>query len=347
MTEAAPTRVRQLTLHGHQVSWREAGPADAEEVVLLLHGIAGSSETWEQVLPGLAGRGLRVIAPDLLGHGESAKPRGDYSLGAYASALRDLLRVLGHDRVTVVGHSLGGGIAMQFVYQFPELVSRLVLVGSGGLGREVSPFLRAVALPGAEWVLPLLAHRRIVSTLGRVGRALSFLPVLGRPDVTEAARGFASLAHSDARTAFVHTARSVIDLGGQRVDARDRLYLAEAVPLLLMWGGRDPIIPVGHGVEAHDLVPGSRLEVFARAGHFPHRDEPARFVEVLADFIASRPPAEVDQLEARRRLLRGGPRLAVADQPVGGPSSSAGTTRKGNGAASSSGSSPTTEATST
>jgi len=295
---------REMTLHGHRVTWREAGPADAPEVVVLLHGIAGSSGTWAEVMESL-GPGVRVLAPDLLGHGESAKPRGDYSLGAYASGVRDLLQALGIGRVTVVGHSLGGGVAMQFAYQFPERCGRLVLVASGGLGREVSPLLRAVALPGAEWVLPLLAHRRVVGGAAVVGRLLRRLPVLSRPDVAEAARGFASLSETDARTAFMHTARSVIDLRGQRVDARDRLYLAAGLPMLVVWGARDPIIPAEHGVGAHERAPGSRLELFERSGHFPHRDEPARFTAVLRDFLATTEPAVLDPASLRESLLRG------------------------------------------
>src|SRR4029453_7765057 len=141
--EAATTRWTKV--HGHDVAYRQAGEGP---LLVMIHGIAGSSGTWGPVMPLLAER-YTVIAPDLLGHGESAKPRGDYSLGAYASGVRDLLAVLGHERVTVVGHSLGGGIAMQFAYQFPERVERLVLVSSGGLGREVHLLLRAAALPGS------------------------------------------------------------------------------------------------------------------------------------------------------------------------------------------------------
>src|SRR4051794_36290078 len=118
----------ELELHGQRVSYRVAGSGPA---LLLLHGIANSSETWARVAPLLSDR-FTVIAPDLLGHGESAAPRGDYSLGAHASGARDVATSLGHDRVTVVGHSLGGGIAMQFAYQFPERTERLVLVSSGG-----------------------------------------------------------------------------------------------------------------------------------------------------------------------------------------------------------------------
>ena len=130
-----------VVLHGHRISYRSAGTGSA---VLLLHGITSSASTWDDVLPWLAERHT-VVAPDLLGHGQSAKPRGDYSLGAHANGLRDLLGVLGHERVTVVGHSLGGGIAMQLAYQFPELCERLVLVSSGGLGRDVHALLRAAA----------------------------------------------------------------------------------------------------------------------------------------------------------------------------------------------------------
>src|SRR5258707_2606983 len=142
---------REITLHGNRVGYRTAG--DGPEVIVLVHGITGSSETWAEVIPAL-GEEFTVVAPDLLGHGQSAKPRGDYSLGAYASGVRDLVASLGHDHATVVGHSLGGGVAMQLAYQFPERCDRLVLVSSGGLGREVPPPPRPAALPRSGVVLP-------------------------------------------------------------------------------------------------------------------------------------------------------------------------------------------------
>src|SRR6185312_15150243 len=164
--------LQEIELHGHCVAYRAAGSGP---VIVLVHGITSTSATWERVMPALAKR-FTVIAPDLLGHGGSAKPRGDYSLGAYASGIRDLLVALGHERATFVGHSLGGGVAMQLAYQFPERCERLVLVDSGGLGSEVHAVLRAAALPGAEWVLPLLCAagvRDVVDAtarfFGRVG----------------------------------------------------------------------------------------------------------------------------------------------------------------------------------
>ncbi len=276
---------REIALHGHRVTYTEAG---AGPLVVLLHGIAGSSRTWDAVVPRLAER-AHVIAPDLLGHGESAKPRGDYSLGAYASGVRDLLTALGYDAATVVGHSLGGGVAMQFAYQFPERCERLVLVSSGGLGREVTPFLRAVTLPGAEFVLPVIAHRRILDGLRSVGSVLARLPLPASPSLREVARGYGSLVDTEARAAFVHTARSVIDVRGQRVDATDRLYLAHDLPLLVVWGGRDSFIPVAHAHRVAELVPSAQVEVFEQAGHFPHVDEPVRFAGVLNSFLAATP----------------------------------------------------------
>jgi pimeloyl-ACP methyl ester carboxylesterase len=294
--------IEEIRLHGHRVTYRRAGWGP---VVVLVHGITGSSATWEHVIEPLAEH-YTVVAPDLLGHGESAKPRGDYSLGAYASGIRDLIAAIGHDRATVVGHSLGGGVAMQMAYQFPERVERLVLVSSGGLGREVNLMLRAATLPGSELVLPLLAHSRVLSASTAVGGFLSRLGMRAGPDLEEIWRGFSSLNDVGARAAFIHTLRGIVDPGGQRVNATDRLYLAERVPTMLLWGERDPIIPVRHGRAAAELIPGSRFEAFASAGHFPHRTDPRAFVRTLEDFIETTEPAEVNEDDFRELLRSGG-----------------------------------------
>jgi pimeloyl-ACP methyl ester carboxylesterase len=277
----------ELTLHGHRVTYRTAGSGP---VLVLLHGIANSSETWERVAGALAGR-FRLIAPDLLGHGESATPRGDYSLGAHASGVRDVLTALGYDRVTVIGHSLGGGIAMQFAYQFPERCERMVLVSSGGLGREVHLLLRAAALPGADWVLPLLTSRELLAVGRALGGLLRRIRLAPDGDLKVLAHGFASLDNAGSRQAFLHTVRSVIEPTGQRVSAHDRLALAALLPTLIVWGERDSIIPATHGVAAHEAMPGSRLELFPDAGHMPHDDDPDRFARILADFCDSTEPA--------------------------------------------------------
>jgi pimeloyl-ACP methyl ester carboxylesterase len=296
--------VHHVELHGHDVSYRTAGSGP---VVLLVHGVAGTSEQWADVAPVLAEE-FTVLAPDLLGHGQSAKPHGDYSLGAYAVSLRDLLVVLGHRRATIVGHSLGGGIAMQFAYEYPVFAERMVVVSSGGLGREVHPLLRAATLPGAELVLPLLAHQRVLGAGGAVGQILARLGLRAGPDIAEMARGYASLADAEARAAFLHTVRAVIDYTGQRVSAADRLYLTGLLPTLIVWGRRDPLIPAVHGEFAHGQMPGSRLEIFEDAGHFPHLDDPIRFAALLRDFLEETEPAEFefsdeDLDELRQRIL--------------------------------------------
>src|SRR3954452_18390306 len=229
---AEDLELQEIELHGHRVAYRCAGSGPA---VVLVHGITSTSATWERVMPYLATR-FTVIAPDLIGHGQSAKPRGDYSLGAYASGVRDLMVTLGHESATFVGHSLGGGVVMQAAYQFPERCERLVLVDSGGLGREVNVLLRAATLPLSEVVLPLLASTRLLGAGRAVGRLLDRLGLHPGTDIAELARGHASLEDPEARAAFVHTLRTIVDPMGQRVNASDRLYLAENIPFLLIWG---------------------------------------------------------------------------------------------------------------
>ena len=294
-------QLRRISLHGERVAYRQSGEGP---VLLFVHGITSDSSTWSRVLPSLA-REFTVVAPDLMGHGSSAKPRGDYSLGAQASVLRDLLAALGHERATLVGHSLGGGIAMQLSYQFPELCERLVLVDSGGLGRDVSPLLRAAALPGSEYVIPLRAATRLLDAGRLAAGALGRVGLRFGTDIEQMARGHATLADPATRAAFLHTLRSVVEFGGQRVDASSRLYLARHMPFLLIWGAHDTIIPAAHGQATQALVPGSRLELFARSGHFPQLDEPELFVEVLRDFLAETEPATLDA-DSWRQLLKVG-----------------------------------------
>jgi pimeloyl-ACP methyl ester carboxylesterase len=294
--------IQHLTVHGHQVGFRMAGEGP---LIVLLHGITSTSHVWTNVISRLADR-YTVVAPDLLGHGGSAKPRGDYSLGAYASGARDLLGALGFERGTVVGHSLGGGIALQFAYQFPEYCERLVLVASGGLGKEIHPLLRAAALPGSEIVLPLLTPGWALRAGATAAAALERVGLRAGTDLVEAARGYSTLAEQGARNAFVHTLRGVIDWDGQRVSATDRLYLAEKVPTMLIWGTEDPIIPLRHGRKAHELIPASRLVEMPGAGHWPQLEDPDWFASELAEFIETTEAHTFDP-DHMRDLLRHGP----------------------------------------
>ncbi|MCF6508418.1 alpha/beta fold hydrolase [Blastococcus sp. MG754426] len=291
---------RSRIVHGHKRAFLLAGEGPP---LLLLHGIGNNCQTWAGVIDRLAEEHT-VIAPDLLGHGDSDKPRGDYSIAAYANGMRDLLSVLDVERATVVGHSLGGGIALQFAYQFPERCQRLALVGSGGLGPELSAGLRAATLPGAELVVgalaevsgPLRGGLRVVEALGR---AAGWRRV---GDLAEAVDALLALQDAEARRAFLRTLRGVVDVRGQAVTALDRLYLADSVPMLVIWGGRDPIVPAQHAETVRTAVPSARVEVFEDAGHWPHLDEPDRFCDVLLDFVATTEPADHD-LDSWRRLL--------------------------------------------
>ena len=277
--------LEHVSIHGHDVRYRRGGDGP---VILLIHGIAGSSRTWREVGPALAAHHT-VIAPDLLGHGESAKPVGDYSLGAYASGLRDFLAIVGISRATVVGHSFGGGVAMQLAYQHPECCERLVLVASGGLGREVSWMLRLMALPGSGVLFPLVFPPFVRDRGNDVGRFLHRHGIRSAR-VDELWRSYSSLAESPNRRAFLRTLRAVVDAGGQVVSAIDRLYLAASMPTLIVWGEHDDIIPVSHAHAAHGAIPHSRLEIFGGAAHFPHAEQPERFADVLCDFLATTSP---------------------------------------------------------
>ncbi|MCT7659526.1 alpha/beta fold hydrolase [Mycobacterium deserti] len=300
--EVTPT-LHFRTVHGYRRAFRVAGSGPA---ILLIHGIGDNSTTWSTVQTKLAQR-FTVIAPDLLGHGKSDKPRADYSVAAYANGMRDLLSVLDIDRVTVVGHSLGGGVAMQFAYQFPQLVDRLILVGAGGVTKDVNVALRFASLPGASEALALLRLPLVLPALQIAGRAAGAAfgsSGLGR-DLPEMLRILADLPEPTASSAFARTLRAVVDWRGQVVTMLDRCYLTSSVPVQLIWGSGDSVIPVSHARMAHSAMPGSRLEIFDGSGHFPFRDDPDRFVEVVERFIDSTEPAEYDQ-EYLRGLLRTG-----------------------------------------
>ncbi len=293
-------------IHGRRMAYRDTGGAGP--TVLLVHGITNSSSSWEPVTQRLAAS-HRVLAPDLPGHGDSDRHQGDHSLGAHASVLRDLLLITGADRATLVGHSLGGGIVLQMAYQFPDLVERIVLVSSGGLGRDVGLLLRAATLPGAERVIGIGASPPIARAGAFVGSVLGRFGVKPGPDIAEVLAGVASLGIRQRREAFVRTIRTVVSPRGQRVNANDRLYLAEGTPTLLVWGDRDPIIPADHGRAAAAAMPGSRFELFEGAGHFPQLNDPDRFASLLADFIADTEPATLDTEAVRQRILARGPRV--------------------------------------
>jgi pimeloyl-ACP methyl ester carboxylesterase len=283
------SELKFMELHGDRVAYRDAGQG---EVLLLIHGMAGSSATWRAVMPQLSKK-FRVVAPDLLGHGESAKPRGDYSLGAFAVWLRDFLDELGVSQATVVGHSLGGGVAMQFVYQHPDYCQRLVLISSGGLGPDVGWVLRLLSAPGAELVLPVIAPQPVL-TVGNKLRSLLTGAGIQSPRGAEIWSAYSSLSDRWTRQSFLRTLRSVVDYRGQAVSALNRLQLRAELPVMAIWGDRDSIIPVDHAYAAQQARTDSRLEVLPGVGHFAQVEAPMQVVELIEDFIATGDRPQVD-----------------------------------------------------
>ncbi|WP_134742452.1 alpha/beta fold hydrolase [Nocardioides sp. 503] len=302
--------VQFVTIHGHRRAYVKVGHGPA---LLLLHGLGCDHTSWEPVISTLAKR-YTVIAPDLLGHGRSDKPRADYSLGGYANGMRDLLTVLGVDKVTVVGHSFGGGVAMQFAYQFPERTERMVLVASGGLGPEVSTFIRAITTPGYHQLMGVLTLPG-VRHVGLAGmRALYGTGWKLTRDLREVAEIYDSFKDPAARAAIRHVVRAVVDWEGQIVTMADRAYLTDAMPMCVVWGRDDQVIPVRHASNAAALAPKARVEVIPNAGHFPHKDHPERFAKVLHEFIRSSQPASYSRSKWRGLLRNGqvGPQGPVA-----------------------------------
>ncbi len=304
--------VQYLTIHGHKRAFVKVGEGPA---LLLLHGLGCDHKTWLPVIAALSRR-YTVIAPDLLGHGQSDKPRADYSVGGYANGMRDLLTVLGIDKVTVVGHSFGGGVAMQFAYQFPERTERLVLVAPGGIGREVTPAIRAITLPGFQLAMGVVTMPGLLQATKLGMRALSATGLPHARDLDEVADIVQHLSDRRARAAITHVVRAVVDWRGQVVTMADRAYLTHAMPMCVIWGSDDGVIPTRHADLAKQIAPDATVELIPNAGHFPHKDHPQRFVKILNDFVRSTEPASYHRGHWRNLLKNGRGATATPRGPV-------------------------------
>ncbi|PYE20916.1 pimeloyl-ACP methyl ester carboxylesterase [Williamsia limnetica] len=296
------TQVQFATLHGYKRAYRRAGSGPA---VLLLHGIGDNSLAWEPLFAQLSEE-YTVIAPDFLGHGFSDRPRADYSVSAFANGMRDLLTYLDIERVTVVGHSLGGGVAGQFAYQYPELVERLVLVGTGGVTKDVNPALRALSLPFSEYILGLMSIPAVFATFSTAAKSLqNLIPTTLFTDNNEIVRVLERMPEKGSAEVFARTLRSAVDWRGQVVTMLDRCYLSAAIPTLIVWGSDDQVIPVAHAHMLHSAMPGSQLEVFDGAGHFPFRDDPERFLDLFFTFVGATNPAVISRNDVKAALRQG------------------------------------------
>jgi pimeloyl-ACP methyl ester carboxylesterase len=194
---------------------------------------------------------------------------------------------------------------MQFAYQYPERCERLVLVSSGGVSREVNPILRIASTPHADLALPLLQLGATRVVAKGAFALLRFLSTDIARDADDMLRVFEALPDATARRAFGRTLRAVVDWRGQVITMLDRCYLTRGMPTMLVWGAHDAVIPYDHARIAHAAMPGSRLETFDDAGHFPHHTDEARFLDVLRDFLATTDPASFSSEEWRELLRRG------------------------------------------
>ncbi len=283
----AVTARRLVHLHGRDVAFRQLPGAGTP--IVLVHGIGSSSETWLDIPERMNAMGAHVVAVDLPGHGESSKAPGDYSLGSLASTLRDLIDHLGFERVHLVGHSLGGGVSMQFAYQFPDRVDALVLESSGGLGEEAFSGLRAAALPGSELAIRWAINRRTLTGAKWLGERLARVGITPHALSPRALETVGWLGEEDRRSAFLATLRSVVSPRGQTVSALDKLHLMAAERVLIIWGDKDPMIPMKHGVHAHALLPGSRFVVFPGATHESHLHDPQRYADLVVEHVRGAP----------------------------------------------------------
>ena len=293
---------RQVVVRGHRVSYRTAGSGPP---LLLVHGLLECSLTWRKLAPALS-LTHTVIAPDLLGHGDSDSPTAvDYSVGGHAWLLRDLLDELGLGRVTIVGHSLGGGIAMAFAGHYPDRVERLALIAPGGFGRAVSPLLRAMAVPGAGPALRAFTARPVRATLGGLVRVLGAAGASGPArGAKELSRILTGLSDGGGRSAFMKSLRAVIDRRGVAITALDQGPTLRRWPTLILWGTRDHVMPVEQAYAAAELNPDAELVLLDGVGHLPHLSQPAFVAERIAAFAGGLPSAQSDSLETALATAR-------------------------------------------
>lgn len=282
------TPVETVELHGHTVGY-SVNPGQGTPL-LLVHGVGSNMHTWGALSHALVAAGQPYVAVDLLGHGSSGPGNGDFSLGANAARLRDLLDHLGIDSAHLVGHSLGGGISMQFLYQFPDRTASLTLISSGGLGTEVSMGLRAAALPGAKTVMQVITAPLVVRILRNATGALESMGMHNADFDSHTVAKFERLQAPDRLDSFLATVRSVVGPAGQRVSAVELVSaVTDPTAVLIIWGENDPMVPSDHGVDAHALLPGSSLVMIPGTGHHPHVDAVQVVATALLSHVAAHP----------------------------------------------------------
>ena len=279
---------KTVSVWGLNIRYVQAGDGP---VVLLLHGLAASLLTWYCNIDVLASAGYRVIAPDLPGFGESDKPSHlDYSPDSAADFVYDFTQELELKRLSLVGSSAGGVIAGLFALEYPDMVEKMVLVGSGGFGREVSWFLRVISIP----VVGDLVYQPWLNNRMGATKQLFYRPPAILDELLPEMNRLKLLP--GARSAMLRSVRSSVNLMG----LRPQVYILERlksspVPLMTIWGADDIIIPVSHAEAVRQELPESVVRIIPKCGHWPQMEQPSQFNPMLTSFLDGGPVPAAQQ----------------------------------------------------
>jgi pimeloyl-ACP methyl ester carboxylesterase len=289
---------------GCRIHWVDCEGIDPNGAPLvLLHGLSDSHSSWMHLVPRLA-LDRRVLVPDLPGHGLSGRPDASYELKWYAHTMARWLELRGLESVDVVGHSFGGGVALMMLPECRRRIRRLILVSSGGLGREISFLLRLASVP-------YLVEHFGQPFMGPATR-LGLMATCGPLSQEEGAKRSAMNARSGSARAFARTVRDIIDWRGQRRSFLERPPDLALPPIAVFWGEHDAVIPISHARTLARSMDGVRLTVFDGCGHYPHHQQPEAFVRAVGSFLGD--PA----VRAARPISTSATRapLALALQPA-------------------------------
>ena len=264
-------RLHDVVADGIRLRVLDAGQGP---VLFLIHGLSASHDIWEHVIDEFAGR-YRVVAPDLPGHGESAKPDAPYTVDFYAGVLRSLARELGIDEAIVAGTSLGGKIALELACWYPRFVRALVLSAPAGeYARGLRPFGKAIQALSRPAVMRVALERALEqsfferSRVGHLTRRRILNARLEAPDFADFVRA---------------VARSVGGVLAADTQPLDRI----TQPVLALWGREDRIVPLHRSTMLARAIPHARLRIVDRCGHIAMLEQPGEFNRHVAEFLAS------------------------------------------------------------
>jgi 4,5:9,10-diseco-3-hydroxy-5,9,17-trioxoandrosta-1(10),2-diene-4-oate hydrolase len=252
---------------------------DSGKTVILLHGGGGYLELWQHNIFELA-KHHRVYAFDMVGAGRSDKPAAAYTFEFMAQFTRAFMKALDISQASLIGTSAGGGVALTVARDFPELVERLILVGSAGLGKEISFLLRLTTLPG---------FGRLLRSPSKAGVAMLYKQAVydSKLITAEMVEEFYQMAMlPGAAKATLNVGCSNFNLWGQFYQSLVASLQTITTPTLIIWGRQDPMVPVSHAQKAAKLMPKAQLEIFEACGHWSPIEQPQKFNQRVLEFLS-------------------------------------------------------------